>query len=336
PPFWAFKRFSFAKLTGQYDHVIGLMAAMARLNLLAMIGIEDAVMSETNVIGDTEAAKYRKGRNAVNYFAPGTQVTKMNDRVPFESFTQLDRLERQLRIVAGYPVTDDAQHPGGGWATGRGLQELTSAIDEEVREYHTILATGLMQLDALRLEWDETYYGNVDKTMEGAYGGAAFVETYTPSKHIKGHRRTRRVYGAMAGWDDATKIVGGLQLMQGGIIDDDTFRENLDGLGNLEKIKERILASKAEGVLFGSLMAMAEQGDPAAMAIAVEFLPAGKLRTKIEGVLAGLQEQQAAAEQQAAPPEVMTGQPPPDVATVLSRLTAGGAATGGVQTVGRI
>ena len=29
--------------------------------------------------------------------------------MPYQLFQQIDRLERQLRLVGGYPVTDDAQ-----------------------------------------------------------------------------------------------------------------------------------------------------------------------------------------------------------------------------------
>lgn len=298
PPFHAFKRFSFSRLTGQYDHIIGLLANMARLNILFMIATEDSVLSETNIIGGHGGHTYEKGRDAFNYFPPGTRIERNSERVPVQAFSQFDRMERQLRLVAGYPVTDDGQSPNS-FVTGRGLDELNSSVGREVDEYRTILAHGLRRLDALRFEWDERHYAQREKTMEGAYRGAAFAEKYTPSKHIKGHRRTRRVYGAMAGWDDATKIVGGLQLLDAEIIDDDTLREGLTGLENPQQIKRRILEMRAERSTFDALLALAQNGDPKALAASINLLPQGRVREVLEEQF--LSEEPTAPEEAALP-----------------------------------
>lgn len=333
PAFHAFKRITFSKLTGQYDHIVGLLANIARVNVLATIAIEDSVLAETNIVGDLVGGTYNKGRQAINFFTPGTSVRKQNDQVPQQVFQYIDRTERQLRIVAGYPVTDDGQSPMS-FTTGRGLQELASSIELEIREYQTILSRGLSALDAKRLEFDERYYPSVTKTMEGAIKGSPFAETYTPEKDIKGHRRTRRVYGAMAGYDEPAKIVTSLQLLQGGIIDDDTVRENIDGLDNHQLIKERILASKAEDLLMEGLLARAQQGDPVAIQAAMALMPESEVKAKIAEVfLAEAQAAQDAAAQPVAPPDGA----PPNVNTILSRLTSTNGKPGNMvsaQTVG--
>ncbi len=60
------------------------------------------------------------------------------------------------------------------------------------------------------------------------------------------------------------KIVTGLQLLQAGIIDKQTLQENLDGLDNLVRVNDRITKEKADSVLFDTLLAQAQQGDPKA------------------------------------------------------------------------
>lgn len=332
PPFFAFKRFAFDRLVGQYDHAVGLLANMARLNLLLTIAVEDTVMAETNVVGEMESAVYNRGRHAVNIFSPGTSVAKMNNHVPFEAFSHMDRLERQLRIVASYPVTDDAQSPNS-FVTGRGLQELTSAVDLQVREYHTVLANGLVELDALRLEWDERLYGQRQKTMEGSRQGAAFSETYHPATVVAGNYRTRRIYGAMAGFDEPTKIVTGLQLLQADVIDHDTFREQIDGLENHTRIKERIRDNKVESVFMEGLLALAQQGDQRAITVAIDMLPEGPIKDAAREVFLATQPQP-----EPGPEALMANplEPPPDVQTMLARLTATNGrptATVGAQTV---
>ncbi len=335
-PMHVFRRTTFSKLTGQYDHVVGLMATIARHNILQTIALEDSVNAETVVVGGNAGEPWRRGRGAVNYLPNGAAVRKLNDQLPQQNFQHLAQLERQLRIVAGYPVTDDGQSPTA-FATGRGISQLGSSMELEVREYQTTLSLGLSHLDALRLEWDEVHYPNRTKKMEGAYRSADFVEEYTPAKDIKGHRRTRRVYGAMAGWDDGAKIIGGLQLLQAGVIDVNTMRENIDGLENHDFIRERIQDQKVEDLLMDALLARAQQGDPIAIDAALAMLPASDMKAALAKVFAPPEADMTAASLPAAA-GMPGGEAPPDVNTILSRLSMANGKVGemaSTQTVGR-
>ena len=270
PAFVIAKKFAFDKLQGQYDQIIGLMASMAKINVMSIIAMEDAVFTETNISGEIESGQYRKGRFAVNYLAPGTQVSKPASNVPYQIFQQIDRIERQLRVGGSYPVSDDSQSPLS-FATGRGLEELGASMSLMIREYHTVMADAAEMIDFKRLEWDEKMYGGSSKQLSGYYKNTFFSETYDPEKDIAGAYKTRRVYGAMAGYDEPQKIVTGLQLLQAGIIDTQTLQENLDGLDNIVRVNERITKEKAEKVLFDSLLAQAQQGDAKATMAVIQI-----------------------------------------------------------------
>ena len=271
PPFVFVKKMSFDQLKGQYDHVIGLMAMMAKINIMSAIAMEDSVFTETNISGEIESGQYRKGRFAVNYLAPGTQVSKPQNNIPYQLFQQIDRLERQLRMVGGYPVTDDSQSPNS-FVTGAGLSELNSTMSLMINEYREIIRHGIIEMDAKRLELDVVLsyqQGLSKKPMAGFFNGAAFSENYQPLKDIGGNFTTRRIYGVMAGFDEPQKIVTGLQLLQAGVIDVETLQDNIDGLENIAKVQERIRKNKAESVLFDSILARSAQGDPAATMAAI-------------------------------------------------------------------
>ena len=270
PAFVVAKKFAFDRLQGQYDQIIGLMASMAKINVMSIIAMEDAVFTETNISGEIESGQYRKGRFAVNYLAPGTQVSKPASNVPYQIFQQIDRIERQLRVGGSYPTTDDSQSPLS-FATGRGLEELGASMSLMIREYHTVMADAIEMIDAKRLEWDDNMYGGSSKSLSGYYDNKFYSETYDPNKDISGAYKTRRVYGAMAGYDEPQKIVTGLQLLQAGIIDKQTLQENLDGLDNLVRVNDRILKEKADTVLFDTLLAQAQQGDPKATMAVVQI-----------------------------------------------------------------
>jgi hypothetical protein len=264
PAFVIAKKFAFDRLQGQYDQIIGLMASMAKINVMSIIAMEDAVFTETNISGEIESGQYRKGRFAVNYLAPGTQVSKPASNVPYQIFQQIDRIERQLRVGGSYPVSDDSQSPLS-FATGRGLEELGASMSLMIREYHTVMGDAIEMIDSKRLEWDEKMYGGKTKQLSGYMNDTFYSETYNPEKDIAGSYKTRRVYGAMAGYDEPQKIVTGLQLVQNGIIDRQTLQENLDGLDNLVRVNERITKEKMDNALEAALLSQAQAGDPKAL-----------------------------------------------------------------------
>ena len=326
PCFVVAKRYAFDQLQSQFQHITGLMSNMAKINILGTIAMEDAVFTETNIVGEIESGKYRKGRFAVNYLAPGSSVNKPVNNLPYQLFQQVDRLERHLRLGAAYPVSDDGQSPNA-FVTGRGLEELGQSASLHVREYQTVLADAIEELDAKRLEYDESMYPGKRKPIAGYHKGTAYKETYQPSADIKEFYTTRRVYGVMAGFDEPQKIITGLQLKQQGIIDTQTLQENMDGLDNITKIQQRIHSEKAETVLFESLMAQAAQGEPKATMAAIEIRKNPSQMSEILDKFFTPEEPEMSPEEMAlaGQPEQMAGLPgaEPDIQSVLAGLAGG-------------
>ncbi|MEE8373964.1 MAG: hypothetical protein V3R87_09605 [Dehalococcoidia bacterium] len=338
------KRFSFNALSGHYDHTIGLLAMMARINVLQYIALEDAVFTETNVYGQSlEGDKYRKGRKSVNRFEAGTRVEKPIANIGYQQFQGIDRMERYLRMGVSYPVTDDAQSPNS-FVTGKGLDTLTGAIDLEIKEYHKVLRYALQDLDERRLMWDEARNAGMRRPLVGR--GRKRSELYDPGTDIDGQYETRRVFGLMAGWDEPDKVVMGLQLQQAGNISRLDFQENMDGMENITQTNDRIRSDNAEEALNEILKTEAvDPQDPALQAKAKMTLI--EIMLEPDKILDILKKHHTPQDPQQSPEEqaFLEEQGPvdnpfeggqPDVATVLSRLEAGGASQAGVQTVGRL
>ncbi|MFQ5524259.1 MAG: hypothetical protein ACE5F5_11920 [Acidimicrobiia bacterium] len=332
-PFVVPKRFAFDQLTGQYDHIIGLMAAMAKINILGIIAMEDAVFSPVNIFGQAPKPRYRRGRFAVNVMPPGTEVRRDVANLPYQLFEQINRIERQFRLVSGYSVTDDAQSPLS-FATGRGLEELNTAITQEVREYHKVLKYALQDLDSKRLEWDQKLYGTRKKPLVGERKGVRFSETYIPNRDIAGDYLTQRKHGVFAGFDKTESIIVALQLLDAELLDPLTAQESIVGLADLDhtQINERIRSRNAERLLTQVLAATAQQGDPRALLAFIDQLPEGDVKNTMLKYFSPEGPQPTEAEAAALNPTPEG--PPPDVQTVLRRLALSGPAAG-VQTVGR-
>lgn len=349
-PFVVPRRFSFDELAGHYDHLIGLMVAMVKMTILGVVAMEDGVFVETNVQGEVLSGEYKKGRGEVNILAPGTQVTRPQNNLPYQLFQQIDRVERQLRVGAGYAIQDDGDSPID-FATGRGIENLGLAMTNEVKEYQLVMTYAMQDLDAIRMEWDEVNYGGMTKPVLGEMDGKAWTETYDPAADINGRWRTKRVYGVMAGWDEPSKLVTGLQLLAAEVLDTQTFQENVDGMDDPAAVRKRILKEKAEKALYRIIEATGSQPNdpiqpnPEIAKAQMALIELYKDPDDIEAILTkyytpndpqlGPEEQAFLGQGQPDPLEAQFGGGggPPGVSTVLSRLELSGSAEGGVQTV---
>ena len=343
PAFVLTKRFSFNKLNGQYEHTFGLMAMMAKLNLLGLIATEEAVFRETNIIGELIGTEYLKGRKAINMFEPGTRIEKPTGDQLQQTWQAINILERQFRVVAGYDVAQDGQSPNS-FATGQGIRELGASANENVKEYQTAIKHGMEMVDMKRLEWEERMHPNQRKRVYWYEGGNQFEETYVASKDIQGDYRTKRIYGAMATFDENSKIVAGLQLVQARIMDRRTMQENLDGFDNVSLINERIDEDMAKEMLIQGLGQRFAANDPAAgLALTEIMTDPGEANTTLMKLFTPREPQMSPEEQAMAMglggpggsggPQGAEAGPPPAVQTILAQMESEG---GGVQSVGQM
>jgi hypothetical protein len=346
PAFVFTKRFSFDALQGQYQHVFGIMAMMAKLNLLAMIGAEESTFRETNVYGEMDSVEYEKGRDAINFFQSGSRVEKPTGEIINQTLQAINVLEREFRIVGAYDVQQDGISPNS-FATGAGMDKLSGSADLNVREYQVAIRHSVELIDRKRLEWEETLHPNTEKRVYWYEGSSDFEETYIPSKDIAGDYRTERVFGAMATFDETSKILAGLQLVGARAMDMRTFQENIDGFRNISLINERIIQDQARDALLSSLGARSQQQDPVADMALVDILASPSEHINTLKKFFTPQEPQMSPEEMAmaqAQQMGMGGIPggdptgegvggPTSVQTILAQLEQGGS---GAQTVSQI
>lgn len=336
PAFVLTKRFSFDALKGQYTHVIGLLSQSARLNLLGMIATEDSNFRETNVFGEMDSDEYETGREAINFFQAGARVEKPTGDLIQQTFQAINVLERQIRIVGQYDVGQDGISPNS-FATGEGIKNLGSAFNNNIAEYHMAFKHSQQLIDRKRLEWDEVMHPKLNRRIFWYEGSKANEETYTPEKDIAGDYRTKRVYGAMATFDETSKILAGLQLLGARVIDRRTLQAQIDGLADesVTLINERILQDEAEIQLMGLLSNKGMQGDAKAeMALVDIYLKPGDAETTLKTFYTP-EEPQMSPEQVAMAQGLGPGGPAPEgpappIQTVLAQMEAEG---GGAQTV---
>jgi hypothetical protein len=304
---------------------------------LGLIGVEDSTFRETNIIGEMVGKTYERGRFAVNKFEPGTKIEKPTSDQLQQVWQAVNIIERQFRIVAGYDVAQDGQSPNS-FATGQGIRELGTAATDNVKEYQTAIRHSMELIDRKRLEWEEKMHPTSKKKVYWFEGGTQFEEHYVPNKDIDKDYRTKRIYGAMATFDENSKIVAGLQLVQARIMDRRTMQENMDGFDNPSLINERIDQDMAKEMLMQGLgQRFGEQDQAAGMALVEIFDKPSEAGTTLKKMFTAQEPQMSPEEMammQGGPGgETMEGGPPPAVQTILAQMESEG---GGVQSVGQM
>ena len=154
----------------------------------------------------------------------------------------------------------------------------------------------------------------------------------------------------MASFDENSKVVTGLQLLQAKLLDRRTVQENLDGVDNISLINERIDQDMAKEMMIGALGARAGTGqDPTADLALVSILkkPADatetlvKLFTPEKPEMSPEEMQMTGGGPGGQIPggmpggEALQGGPPPPVGTVLAQMEGPGG-RGGSQTVANV
>ena len=333
-PFKVAKRFSFNKLVGQYDHVIGLMIANAKMNLYVLQHMAKNVGAPLFISGElSRGDQVYFGPDTVNFLEQGASAQYLTPPTDPRMFQEIDRIERQLRVTAGYSVTDDAQSPNS-FVTGRGLDNLQAGINNEVTEYQGVNRRFFEGVNSLQLAWDEKAYPNKRKPIYGYHQDEPGAPFYTPAKDIKGRWRVKRKYGLLSGLDDAQKVTQLLLLGQAGWIDDLTAMENIQGIDNIPEVRKRREQQVARNSLRDALLGAAQQGDPRAVMALIELLPEDHVKETLQKYYTPEGDEMSPEEEALAAPEPAQG--PQSSTTILNRMMGSGATSTGVQTVGQV
>lgn len=133
---------------GQFDHVVGTLIAQAKLFALMMAYADQQVAAETVVTGEivSNSGRWATGPGAVNQIAamPGASASKLINQMSPQVFTELDRLERSLRMGGGFPAQLSGE-PAATIATGKGLEQLTLTVDDTVAYWQSVLDDAFMR-----------------------------------------------------------------------------------------------------------------------------------------------------------------------------------------------
>lgn len=236
---------------GQFDDVLWVQLARARMALLGLEAAEKSVQAPIALPSDVQEMAF--GADAVLRSSQPEKIRRVGVELPTGAFAESQLLDNEMRVGSRYPGARSGEQEAS-VITGRGIQELMGGFDTQVKTAQAILGHALKRTLMLCFEMDEKLWGGFTRVIYGESNGAPFSESYRPDRDIKGDYSVRVDYGFAAGMDPNRAVVFLLQLRGDKIIDRDTVQRQLPWDVDVVQLQERIDAEEINDALKAGLL----------------------------------------------------------------------------------
>ena len=252
---------------GQFDDVLPVYAAKARLALLMMEATQKSV--EAPLALPQDVTQLSIGPDAVIRSNSPEKIRRVPLDVPQYAFAENNLLGDELRFGTRFPESRAGQADGS-IVTGQGVKALQAAFDSQVKTRQGILGEALGEAVSLAFRVDDAYFANVQRDVAATANGTKFQLKYRPSTDINGNYGVNVEYGLMAGLDPNRALVFALQARGDKLISRGFTRRNLpitlnaaeeERAVDMEEMRDSLKAGVAS--LAAAIPQMASQGqDP--------------------------------------------------------------------------
>lgn len=303
---------------GQFDDVLPVYAAKARLALLMMEATQKSV--EAPLALPQDVTQLSIGPDAVIRSNSPEKIRRVSLDMPSMAFGEHNLLGDELRFGTRFPESRAGQADGS-IVTGQGVKALQAAFDSQVKTAQGILGEALGDAVSIAFRVDEAYFPNAVKNVSAVTNGTKYDLKYVPAKDIRGQYGVNVEYGLMAGLDPNRALVFALQARGDKLISRGFTRRNLpiqinateeERAVDMEEMRDSLKAGVAS--LAAAIPQMASQGqDPTKIVRALSTVIAERKKgTPLEDAVAKAFEPEKPKPQPAAQqPNPMTGPEPP-------------------------
>ena len=195
-------------VSGQFDDVLPVYAAKARLALLMLESTQKSVEAPLAIPQDV--TQLNVGPDSVIRSNTPEKIRRVSLDVPPYSFAENNLISDELKYGTRFPESRAGQADGS-VVTGQGVKALQAAFDQQVKVAQSILGEALGDAISIALQCDETYFTNRANQVSGKVNGVPFNLKYTPRTDIAGNYGVNVDYGLLAGLDPNRALVFALQ-----------------------------------------------------------------------------------------------------------------------------
>jgi hypothetical protein len=331
---------------GQFDDVLPVYAAKARLALLMMEATQKSVEAPLAIPQDV--TQLSVGPDSVIRSNSPDKIRRIPLDMPSMTFAENNLLGEELRFGTRFPESRAGQADGS-IVTGQGVKALQAAFDSQVKVAQAMLGEALGDAVAIAMAVDDAYFPNLSKEVSGTANGVPYKLRYKPATDINGNYGVMVEYGLMAGLDPNRALIFALQARGDKLLSRNFVRRHLPITLNsneeeraidMEEMRDSLKAGVAS--LAAAIPQMTSQGqDPSEIIERMaSVIAARKKGVAIEDAVAKAFEKKEEEQEQAgdinplAPPGMqdMSGpvenealpQGPPPMQQLLAGLTGSG------------
>lgn len=252
---------------GQFDDVMWVQLARARMALLGMEAVEKSVGAPLAVPSDVQQMNF--GGDALIRTQSPDKIRRVGVELPQGAFAESQMLESDMRAGARYPEGRSGEIDAS-VVTGRGVQALMGGFDTQVKTAQLVISNALAHALEFCFQMDEAFWPEMKKSIRGVAAGAHYEETYIPGKDIAGSYTVDVTYGFAAGMDPNRALVFMLQLRADKMLPRDFVQRQLPMDIDVVQLQQQVDIEETtdalkQGVygMLASMGIMAQQGqDP--------------------------------------------------------------------------
>lgn len=296
---------------GQFDGMIGMFQAQARLFALEMIAVEQGVFPDEWLIsrdGQTpEIVQVADGRAGVVGMVKGGELRQQSLQPGYQTMPTVNALERGQRLSAGIPADFGGESASNVRTGRRGENILSATIDFTLLQAQRVLTASMEAENCRAIAVDKAYHDTA-KSFYVSWSKAKGWADYTPSVLFDSEQNT--VSYANAGTDVNGLVISGGQRVGMGTMSKRTFMEQDPLIDDPESEADRIVAETLEAAMASGIQMQASQGQipPSDVARIMQLVRSDKMDLADAVILT----QKEAQERQATPvapdsPEAMPG-----------------------------
>lgn len=247
---------------GQFDGMLGMYQAQARLMALSMIATEKGIFSDTYLVSRPgERAQFisgpHDGRTGKVNIVAGGDIKDVQQNPGYQTNPMMSVLERNMRLTGGIPSEFGGESPTNVRTGRRGDAILSAIVDFPVQEAQELFQFSLQEENKVAIAIDKTYFDKPKTFYVQWKGSGSSKITYTPSDLFKND--INFVNFAHAGADINSLIVGIGQRVGIGLMSIRTGQEMDPLIEDPELEHDRTVAEGIEKALLQQLQTLAAQ-----------------------------------------------------------------------------
>lgn len=193
---------------GQFDDVLPIYAAKARMAYLTMDAVQKSVDAPLALPNDVTQLSI--GGDAVIRSNSPEKIRRVPLDAPPMAFAQNNTLSDEMRLGARFPQARTGEVDNS-IVTGQGVKALMAGFDGQIKTAQSIIGEALGKALSIALRMDEAVFGDETKEVSAVTNGVQFKLKYKPLRDINGNYGVNIEYGLMAGMDPNRSLVWALQ-----------------------------------------------------------------------------------------------------------------------------